>query len=307
MKANLSARDLEALIALGETLNFSRASSRLNLSQSAYSSVISRIEEDVGVRLVDRSTRNVALTQAGEVYVSHARAILADMHRLLDATRDADNIMAGRIAVAAVPSLALQLVPQALRDFRARNPGIKVILHDVHGVSAIRLVRERRVDMAVIGADPCLREFRYLEIGREPFMVAMSERHPLADCDEVSFKQVIEFPQVSIARPNSGRSYLESAFIGHGLDFAPAREAEHLSSIGALLDIDNAVALLPLRSAKVAIALQGTMRRLVEPAIERGIGILRSADAKPSRYADAVTEILTAQARQLPWGIPQNH
>lgn len=141
MEINVSARDIRAFLAVADTLSFSQAAQQMHLSQSALSTLIGRLEEAFGTRLFDRTTRAVALTAAGEVLASHAGQLLSDIERTVAAVRDVSALRRGRVALAAMPSLAARIVPRLFRTFSEKYPDIKLSLADTLSETAFELVR----------------------------------------------------------------------------------------------------------------------------------------------------------------------
>src|SRR5687767_5768681 len=123
---NISTRDFEAFLALAQTQHFTRAAERCHLSQSAFSQKIGRIEASAGVRLFERSTRHVTLTPEGEVFAEEVRRLQADMRHVFAGLQDLAQRRVGRVAVAALPSVAAEWMPQVIARYRAANPRIKV-------------------------------------------------------------------------------------------------------------------------------------------------------------------------------------
>src|SRR5690348_16545967 len=123
---NVSARDFEAFLALVQTQHFTRAAEQCHLSQSAFSQKIRRPAQVVGVPLFERATRDVARTPQGEVFAEEVRRIDADMRAAFEGLRDLAHRRVGRVAVAALPSVAATWMPRAIARYRKANPRIKV-------------------------------------------------------------------------------------------------------------------------------------------------------------------------------------
>lgn len=138
----MSVKQLRAFLAVAHTLNFAHASERLNLSQPALSLTIKGLEEALGGALLQRSTRKVTLTQEGELFLPMARQLLADWDNVEEAMRQSFTLQRGKISVAAMPSFAANVLPEALKAFRDRYAGVNVTVHDVINEQVIEMVRE---------------------------------------------------------------------------------------------------------------------------------------------------------------------
>src|SRR5437867_6271849 len=106
-----NAHDLDVSLTLAETLSFRRTAEQVHLSQPAVSGLISRLEESLGVRLFDRTTRSVQLTGAGQVFVEQARLLRQRSDEAVRAVRNVAELQVGQVVLAALPSLAATVVP----------------------------------------------------------------------------------------------------------------------------------------------------------------------------------------------------
>ncbi|MFZ7338261.1 LysR family transcriptional regulator, partial [Comamonas jiangduensis] len=117
VEPNLSTKELKAVIALSQTRSFGQAALQVHLSQSALSALIARVEAQLGARLFERTTRAVELTDVGHIFVAHAQELIRDTQRALQAVADTVLLKTGAVSVAALPSLAASIVPQAFAAF----------------------------------------------------------------------------------------------------------------------------------------------------------------------------------------------
>jgi LysR family transcriptional regulator, carnitine catabolism transcriptional activator len=238
---NVSARDFEAFLALVQTQHFTRAAERCHLSQSAFSQKIRRLEEGAGVQLFERSTRHVALTPEGEVFAEEVRRIEADMRAAFAGLRDLASRRVGRVAVAALPSIAATWMPRAIAHYRKGNPRIKVELFDTLAGAGLALLREGRVDMAITaGAD--LREFEWVLLREERFFLVCREGHALAGKASVALSQLAGQPMVHLARSSSVRQQLDAQL---ALGNADALEVEHLATVAGLVREGLGISVVP--------------------------------------------------------------
>ncbi|WP_244300691.1 LysR family transcriptional regulator, partial [Achromobacter aegrifaciens] len=141
MQINLSMRDIDTTLVLGRTLNFRQAAAQLHLSQSALSTQIQRIEEALGVRLFDRTTRTVRLTAAGEVFMQQAAALQVAFRDAIAAVSGIVNAEQGQVSVAALPSIAARLLPRVLMTYRQAHPLVALKVRDTLSGPAFDLVR----------------------------------------------------------------------------------------------------------------------------------------------------------------------
>lgn len=240
---NLSDRDLEAFLALADTQHFTRAAERCHLSQSAFSQKIARIEQAAGVRLFERSTRQVALTPEGEAFADEVRRIRSDLQHALAQLRDLATRRIGKVAVAALPSAAAVWMPPVIARYRAAWPQVRVQLFDALAQHGLDLLRAGTVDLAITaGGD--LREFDLVELKQERFWLVCPPGHPLAARRQVTLAQLKGQEFVHLARSSSVRQRIEAAWPG-ALDQPSALEVEHLATVASLVAQGLGVSVVP--------------------------------------------------------------
>src|SRR3954471_1200677 len=120
MMINVSTRVLRALIALDDLRHFSLAAERCNVTQSAFSQMVAKLESDVGLRLVDRDRRRVSLTADGERFVATARRMIAELDEIGTDLRDRSSMRKGRVAICATLPFAAYWMPPLIAEYRAR-------------------------------------------------------------------------------------------------------------------------------------------------------------------------------------------
>lgn len=296
MEMNLSARELRAFLALAETRSFSKAGQQVCLSQSALSTLIARLEQGFGSRLFERTTRSVALTAAGEVLVLHAQQLLADIERSAAAVRDVTALRRGRVAVAAMPSLAARIVPRLFRAYQTRHPDIALSLTDTLSEPAFELVRQGRVDFAITAANPAYRDLAYTPLTTDSFVLLAAPGHPLGrDSGPIRLAETLACPHISMSRHTSVRQYVEAAALQAGVGFYPAFEVDHLATVGAMVVEGLGVAALPSLAADVIGAAALVRRDLVDPVIRRSIGVVRRSEGALTPAAQAMLDLLQEQ------------
>jgi len=292
---NISTRDVEAFLALAHTQHFTRAAERCHLSQSAFSQKIGRIEVSAGVKLFERSTRHVTLTPEGEVFAEEMRRIQADMHQAFAGLRDLAQRRVGRVAVAALPSVAAEWMPQVIARYRAANPRIKVELFDALASAGMSMMRDGRVDMAIIAGED-LQEFDCRVLRRERYFLVCRDDHPLASRQSVSLAQAAGPDMMHLARSSSVRQHLQAqpALLG---THPEGLEVEHLATLSALVAQGLGVSVVPeltlfhfRRERLRAVAIRDT-------ALRRPIVLARRKGRALSIAAQAMFEEVLAQAR----------
>ena len=293
MQINLSMRDIDTTLVLGRTLNFRQAAAQLHLSQSALSTQVQRIEDALGVRLFDRTTRTVRLTAAGEVFMQQAASLQAAFRDAIAAVSGIASVEQGQVSVAALPSLAARLLPRVLMAYRQAHPQVALKVRDTLSGPAFDLVRAGEVDFALTAADPQQADLHYVPLMSDSFLLLIPEAHPLAKArGSLRWADTAGAEHVSMVHPSSVRQYTEWAFLQNRIRFTPAFEAEHLTTIVSMVECGFGVAALP-EIAAGAVAQNGIVQRpLIGPVAERSIGLVTSRSRSLSPAAMALVQVL---------------
>jgi DNA-binding transcriptional LysR family regulator len=190
-------RHLRALIAVGEELNFTRAAERLHLTQQALSGQIRQLEERVGVKLVDRDTRRVALTPAGAALYAQARPLLADAQQAIAIALAAGSETAP-LTVGYIAALTHRWIAPTLHAFAERHPDVNVTIHFGDFLDPTGGLRDGLADVAIVYGefDRSGLELQYL-FGY-PRGCAMAAGHPLAAQHELTIDDFLEQPLVDV-------------------------------------------------------------------------------------------------------------
>jgi DNA-binding transcriptional LysR family regulator len=173
-------RHLRYFVAVAEELSFTRAAEHLRVAQPAISVQVRRLEDELGVALLDRSRRTVRLTEAGEVLLGEARRLLASVEQTERLVRRTGTGAVGRLTVGFVPSAANETLPPLLRGFAAAHPGVELTLREMAPDDLVRALHEGRIDVAFLYLpldDPALDQ---AVVARESFVAALPRDHALA-------------------------------------------------------------------------------------------------------------------------------
>jgi LysR family transcriptional regulator, carnitine catabolism transcriptional activator len=223
------------------THHFTRAAEQCHLSQSAFSQKIARIEQTAGVPLFERSTRHVALTPEGEVFAQEVTRIQQDLQHAVTHLGELATRRIGKVAVAALPSVAAVWMPRVIARYRAANPNIRIELFDVLAGAGLTLLREGRVDMFVTaGGD--LREFDVTELKKEQFYLVCPRTHRLAASRSVTLAQTRDEDFIHLARSSSVRQHIEAA---GAVARVNSLEVEHLATVAALVSEGLGISVVP--------------------------------------------------------------
>ncbi|WP_100809642.1 MULTISPECIES: LysR family transcriptional regulator [unclassified Microbacterium] len=204
----MSLRKMEYLLAVVEHQSFTIAAQQLHITQSGLSQQIHALEENLGVRLLERLARGVRLTAAGEAFAKHAEIALAAERRAFSAVEDYRAGRAGRIDIATVYSVTVNLLPGALRVWSARMPDVSVRIQEFqHRTLLEEAARTGTFDLA-IGPEPDDWDGPLDRLGAEPFVLVLPREHPLRD-------QIVPYEQDHVGAPARSLGRLPTSVL-HG-------------------------------------------------------------------------------------------
>jgi DNA-binding transcriptional LysR family regulator len=287
----LDINQLEVLIAVAEERGFSRAAERLYRTQPAISQAIRRLEEEVGVPLFDRSSKDGTLTDAGQVLFMHAQQMLGLRRDAHEAIKELKGLHRGKVTISANEYTVTHLLPVISR-YRARHPHIKV---EVRRAMASRIPSEiltREVEIGIISFrsnDPALKTVLF---GTDEIALIVSPKHSLAGRKTV---HVRELGMESFIAHNVKSPYRDSVvqtFEKHRTPLNISMEMPTLEAIKRLVESDVGVALIPKMAAQMEIKLgQLVAVQVSEMRLERKLYLIHRKGAKLSHAAKAFLNI----------------
>ncbi len=243
MSPHLGTRQLRAFLALASERSFTRAAAASHLSQPAFSALIRQLEDALGLRLFDRSTRHVALTADGAAFEAAAQRVLAEFDNALAGVRDRAELRRGRVSIALLPSLAADWLPGVLAGFRAAHPALELQVADVLSEPCLDLVRSGRADFALAATRADTPELRAELFCSDHFHLVCPEGHALTRLAEPRPRDVAAWPFVHLSRTSSVRQYLDAAT--HPLPLPAVLEVEQLATVAGMVRAGLGVSVVP--------------------------------------------------------------
>jgi DNA-binding transcriptional LysR family regulator len=228
---------LRSMVALAGTRNFRKAAAQRFISQPSLSQHIRQLESELGVRLVDRGQRPVALTGAGTLFAARAEEILRRLDELVAEVRDVEGNADGSIEIGAMQYLALVELPEMLADFRRRHPRTRLHLRvgNTGEVRAMLLDREIQVGLLHLETDPLPATIHTEVLRADELVVILAGDDPRLAAGHVEWGELADTPFVTFREGASLRLALEEAAARAG--FAPEIQVESA-------DISAAIALV---------------------------------------------------------------
>jgi DNA-binding transcriptional LysR family regulator len=246
---------LRCFVAAAEELHFGRAAQRLDMLPSALGRYIRLLEDDLGTRLMTRTTRSVMLTDDGVVLLKEARILLAQADSLAVKFHARGRKQGAAIRVGAIDSAAAGLLPMLLSDFRERRPDVTVKLTEDKTIRLLPALISGRLDMALVRPPQKPdKRLEFLFLLHETAVVAVSDHHPLASRKRVTVADLAEQPLIVPERRSRPHSHdlTMKLFTQAGLQARIAQLANEKQTIVNLVAAELGVAIVPRWTSRMA-------------------------------------------------------
>ena len=175
----MNLRDLQYLVALAETRHFGRAALRCHVSQPTLSAQLRKLEEFLGVTLIERRPRRVGLTPAGEAVVERARRMLRDAEDIRALARASQDPLGGQLKLGLIPTLGPYLLPRVAPRIAKALPKLQLMLHEYQTAPLVERVVQGELDVAILALPADTKGLVTRSLFAEAFLVAMPENHRL--------------------------------------------------------------------------------------------------------------------------------
>lgn len=297
---------LEAVVAVAGTLNFSKAARELLVAQSSLSRTVAQVERIYGVRLFERTTRQLELTDEGSQFVAMAHAIL---HTYEQETASFQAYLAGTrgvLRLAALPSLAVSILPPMITRFRQQFPDILVEVEDVLAGQITDYVLNGAVDLAVTAAPPeslqpalAAGGIVFEAIAVDHFHCILPAGHRLLDQPTIDWMDLAGEAFIAFDDASSVRMIVDAALTRHAVVPARLISARNVASIAGMCAAGLGVSAAP-GFVLPLMAVPGVVTRPIgaEP-VSRRIGVLRSTRRRPSPATRQFLDIIAAAPRDI--------
>lgn len=241
-------RHLRYFVTVAEELHFGRAARRLHISQPPLSMQIRSLEEELGVTLLNRNQRHVALTHAGNAFLGEARHILARLDQAVLMTRRAGRGEIGELAVGFISVADYNVLPIVLREFRARYPLVNLTLRESTSDAQLQDLVAGRIDVGFLLPPVAHPSLSSAPILREPLIAALPDRHPLArKRGKLALAKLKDAPFILFPRTMAPGMYDDILSFCRSAGFSPRveQEAVQMQTIVSLVSAELGVALIP--------------------------------------------------------------
>ena len=290
---NLTLRQLRAFIAVADCASFTEAARQLHLTQAAMSVLVRELEGELGVRLLDRNTRRVELSEAGRDLYPFAQRMLRELEDAVHSVGELRDKKKGLLRVAAPQMMACTLMPQVIAAYRERYPEVEVRLVDTLPEQMHERVLSAQVELA-IGPDGAAPP----ELARRPLLrdrhhLICQPQHPLARKKQLRWRDLAGLPFIAPTHDFMRRLEPELAAAGLSLPLVrPVHQVSYMSTALGLVSAGLGVTACPSYAAPMVQGHGLVMRPLVDPVFYREVCIYSAAARSLSPAAQSFVEFI---------------
>lgn len=294
---NCEMLDLKAFLAVLDLGSFHRAAAVLNLSQPALSRRIKALEENMGRRLFERSTRRVRPTRTGLHFEPLARRVVDEFEYAVSRVSQAGSRDPGQVTIAAIPTVAGYFLPSVLEQFRAEFPGIRMKIFDMPGREGLETIARGEAEFGINYLGGSNQEFQFTPLLDDYFTVVCRHDHPFARRRSLKWRDLTDCPLV-ISQHNSNRIMVDQALSKSEISLNWTFEVHHHSTSLGLVASGTAMAILPsLATYRADPPLVGV--RLEDPVVPRTVGIVELRKRQLLPAPARLRELLIQRANAL--------
>lgn len=291
----MNLRDLHYLLLVAEHSHFGRAAEAAHVSQPTLSAQIKKLEDELGVVLFERDSRNVALTQAGSAVLVEAKKALAHVDAMRDAARMHNDPLGGELRLGVIASLSPFLVPDLLERLQFDAPRMHVVVQEGLTDALVASVVNRELDAVVIATDVTHEGLVETPLFDEPFLLAHAKGHKLAKLPKAGLADIGEGNLLLL---DEGHCLRDQALDVCMMDSVDTRvKATSLTTLLRLVELNRGVTLLPALAARMAGNVE--LRALNEPAAQRHVRLVCRKNYLRRGVLDVVGGAAKDVAREL--------
>jgi LysR family hydrogen peroxide-inducible transcriptional activator len=296
----MNLRDLRYLVALADERHFGKAAERCFVSQPTLSAQIRKLEEYLGVPLVERQPKRVALTATGEKIVQRARLLLQEADAIVELAKTDRDPLAGPLKLALLPTVGPYLLPHEVGRLKREVPQLKLMLYEYQTEHLLERLRAGEIDVGVLALPVPLDGLESAELYDEPFTLAVPASHPLAERDRV---RIEDLRGETVLLLEDGHCLREQAL--EVCSRVPVNEAQDyratsLETLRQMVAAGHGITLLPELAAETPVGTARGLRvkQFTKPVPVRTIGAVWRRSTTRTPAIDAIVATMRSAMKE---------
>lgn len=288
---------LEAFLSIADHGSFHKAAANLNLSQTALSHRMRKLEDDLGIKLLTRTTRHVALTPAGVELLPKARRLMADISASFDELRLQGKARQEKLSIGCLPTIAVHYLPPILKELRKEFPDLNIRIFDNSKTEIAELVHSGTAEFGITIVSADRWDLEITPLMKETFVVICPKSHPLAGKVSVSWAALEDQPLVRVSAQTGNRQLIDDALGGRRENMTWRYEVQRVVSAVGLVRAGLGLAVVPQLAISAADSPGVVAVPLRNPGVSRTLGVVSRRGVPLSPAADALLTLLRRHAK----------
>jgi DNA-binding transcriptional LysR family regulator len=236
---------LEAFLSIAERGNFQRAAARLNLSQTAVSHRMRKLEEDLGLKLFARTTREVTLTRAGIEFLPKAKNAIAELEQFFDELKQEGSKRQERLDIACLPAFAVNYLPPILKKFHRMESSVQVRIFETPSAGVAELVQSGEVEFGLSVVQTNRWDLEVEAISSSPLALTCPSRHPFARKRSIAWTELRDLPLIQVGTKTAIRPMIDDALNTARVALNWQYEVQNVETAVNLVEVGLGFAVVP--------------------------------------------------------------
>ena len=292
----MNLRDLEYLIAVDEERHFHRAAARCFVSQPTLSGQLKKLEQELGVLLIERTNRKVSMTAAGEAVVEHARKVLAEIAAIKDVASNFQDPMMGDVRVGIIPTIAPYLLPIIMPHIHNHFKNLKLWLYEYQTHVCLEKLQNAELDFLILALPIEKHDFTELDLFREPFRLAVNREQLLAKKKQLNLGDIAKQKLLLLEEGHCLRGHILDVCLLAGVQEQTGFQATSLETLRHMVGEGMGMTLMPELAVPKKVTKADEIRYIEfsDPKPTRRIGMLYKKNSYREETFNNIAELIKA-------------
>ena len=290
----MNLRELEYLVAIAEDRHFHKAAERCCVSQPTLSGQLKKLEQELGVQLVDRNNRQVIMTEVGQAVSEQARVVLTAAKAIKEIAQTFHDPMAGELHVGLIPTVAPYLLPLIMPALKKHYPKLKLWLHEQQTAVLLKQLRKAELDLLILALPVETNEFSEINLFNEAFLLAVPKDEKLAKKNHVSLSDLDDKEMLLLEEGHCLRGQALDVCFSAGASEQSGFQATSLETLRHMVAEGLGITLLPALSIPKNVHRGDNIRYLPfsNPQPSRRIGMLYRKGSYREEAFSKISEVI---------------
>lgn len=298
---NFDLNDFRLILNIAETKNLTRAAERSFISTPAASHRIKQLEQQLGLKVLQRSTQGVELTEVGLIYLNYARKIAQDLECLRGDLAQFNQHIQGTLSLVANTTAITEYIPSALSEYLVTHPHVDVNLQEMLSEDIVERVCERRADLGIISGNIDTKNLKTKDLISSELVVIAPKNHPILNRDSVKFATATTYPVVTLREGSAIQLFLNKLAQDLGQKLNVRVQVSSYDSVCQIVATGAGISIIPYAAFKRLQDIHPSLayRKIDEAWAERSFKICALDFNTISQFAQDFIECLTEHLNQV--------